>query len=146
VQPALESGLADARDLSGLLRGEPLDITQHDGGPQRGRELAQGLAQSPAQFAVLGLPGWVMSGGSGQLQFVRPDRDARWPTGLLLQCAAGLVDRDPVEPGEVAGVALEAGDAPPGAQHYLLGHVLGFAAVAQQPQQQHVQTVGVGAR
>ena len=85
------------------------------------------------------------SRGIGQLQLVRPDRDTGRPAGPFLQRAVGLVDRDPVEPGEVAGLAAEPGDALPGAQHDLLGHVLGFAAVAQQPQQQHEQAIGVRA-
>jgi hypothetical protein len=76
VQSALEGGLADPGDLGGLLRGESLDVTQHEGVSQRRRQLGQGAAQCPAQFAVLGLPGWVESGWRGQLQFVCPDRDS----------------------------------------------------------------------
>ena len=39
VQPGLEGGLADPGDLGGLLGGQSLDVTQHEGGPQRGRQL-----------------------------------------------------------------------------------------------------------
>src|SRR4029077_14442191 len=41
VQSAFEGGLADPGDLGGLLRGESFDVTQHEGGPQRGRQLGQ---------------------------------------------------------------------------------------------------------
>ena len=141
--PALESGQADVGDLGGLLGGEPFDIAQHDGGPQRRRQLGQGLAELPAQFADFGLAGWLVRRGRGQLEFVRADRHAGRAAGLLVQRAVGLVDRDPVEPGEVAGLATEAGDALPGAQHDLLGRILGFAAVAEQPQQEHEQAICV---
>ena len=79
VQPALEGGLADTGDLRGLLGGEPFDVTQHDGGAQRGRQAVQGLAQCPAQFAVLGLPGGLLLRGGGQFQFPRSDRDPGQP-------------------------------------------------------------------
>jgi Peptide methionine sulfoxide reductase len=45
-----------------------------------------------------------------------------------------LVDRDPAEPGKEKRAAAEAADTAPGPQHDLLGHVLGFPAIAQQPQ------------
>src|SRR6266851_2498875 len=61
VQSALEGGLADPGDLGGVLCGESLDVTQHEGGPQRGWQLGQGPAQRPAQLAVLCLPGRVES-------------------------------------------------------------------------------------
>src|SRR6185312_8982774 len=145
VQPALERGLADAGDLRGLLGGEPFDVAQHDGGAQRGRQAGQGLVQGPAQFAVLGLPGGFLLRVGGQFQFPRADRDPGRPAGPLVQRAVGLVHRDPVQPGEEAGLAAEPGDAPPGAQHDLLGHVLGFGPVAEQPEQQHEQAIGVRA-
>ena len=131
VQSAFEGGLADPGDLGGLLRGESFDVTQHEGGPQRGRQLGQGPAQGPAQFAVLGLPGWVESGWRGQLQFAHPDRDSGRAPRSALQRAVGLVDRNPVQPGEVAGLAAEPGNALPGAEHDVLRHVLGLAAVAE---------------
>jgi hypothetical protein len=48
VQSALESSLADADDLSGLLRRKPLDIAQHDGGPQRLDRWGSAPSCSPA--------------------------------------------------------------------------------------------------
>ena len=40
---------------------------------------------------------------------------------------------------------MEAADAAPGPQHDLLGHVLGLASIAEQPQQHREQAVGMGA-
>src|SRR5262244_1057383 len=77
VQPALEGGLADTGDLGGLLRGQALDVAQHQGGPQRRWQIAQGPGQGPAQFAVLGLPGWIKRNEGGQLEFVRSERHSR---------------------------------------------------------------------
>src|SRR5215469_40710 len=116
VQPALEGGLAGPRDLGGLLRGQPFDVAQHDRDTQRWRQLGYGAAEGGAQLARLGPPQRVVSGRRGQLQLPLPDGDASRPAGPLLERAVGLVDRDPVEPGEVAGPAMETADALPGSQ------------------------------
>ena len=47
-----EGGLADPGDLGGLLRGESLDVTQHEGGPQRGWQLGQGPARRSSLFSA----------------------------------------------------------------------------------------------
>src|SRR5436190_1578810 len=102
----------------------------------------------PAASAALARDGARADGGTGMsppphvLAAVGPSAAGADP---LLQRAVGLVHRDPVEPGEVAGLTAEPGDAPPGAQHDLLGHILGFGAVAEQPVQQHEQAIGVRA-
>jgi hypothetical protein len=145
VQPALKGSLADSGDLGGLLRGEALDIAQHDRGPQRWRQPGQGSGQGQSQLVVLCLPGGVIDRRGRQLELLRSDRNVGRSAVPPCQCAVGLVHRDPVEPGEVAGPALEPGNAPPGAQHDFLGYLARLVGVPKQTQQQHVQAIGIRA-
>jgi hypothetical protein len=57
--------------------------------------------------------------------------------------AMGLVDGDPVQPGEEARVALESGDAAPCPQERLLRDLLGLVPFRHEPQDDRVEPVGV---
>jgi hypothetical protein len=65
--------------------------------------------------------------------------------GVARRAAVGLVDRDAVQPGEEPGVALEATDAPPGADERLLRDLLGLVAVVHEAKHHDLYPVGVPA-
>ena len=128
--------------LGRLLGAETLDVAQDEWHAVLRLQAPDRRFEDVAQFSLLGDGVRLRAGIDGlfELFLERDDgRTAGAPTGEPV----GLVDTDPVEPGEELALALEAVDGPPRAQERLLGDLVGLVRTVDEASDDGVQAIGV---